>query len=234
MGLFGEPFVRIVGDCGLLVEYGDAIAPEINRKVRSVGLALREHPPQGILEVIPTYRSLLIHYDPLATQPHRVIEALAAVEQGLDSIRIPPPKTVEIPVCYGGELGPDIEFVARTHGLSIQEVIRIHSEPAYQIYMLGFTPGFPFLGGLPDILTTPRLETPRTFVPAGSVGIGANQTGIYPIPSPGGWRLIGRTPVRLFAPHRPVPFLYAAGDFIRFRPISREQYDLLRAEQEAA
>jgi KipI family sensor histidine kinase inhibitor len=223
-----------VGDRGILVEYGDAINPEINRKVRAMGMALRERPLDGVVEVIPTYRSLLILYHPGQTDPGRLQGELLELEKELDRIRIPEPKIVEIPVCYGGELGPDIDFVAQTHGLTVDEVIRIHSEPLYQIYMIGFTPGFPFLGGLPDILATPRLETPRTRVPAGSVGIANNQTGVYPIESPGGWRLIGRTPLTLFDPQRKAPFLYEAGDLIQFKPISREEYDRIRVDQEVS
>ena len=234
MPLFDNPVVRLVGDLGLLVEYGDAIDPVINRKVRAMAMVVKEDPPAGIVEVIPTYRSLLILYDPVATDPSRLERALASLEERLERIRIPPPRIVEIPVCYGGELGPDIGFVADTHSLSVEDVIRIHSEPQYQIYMIGFTPGFPFLGGLPVVLFTPRLETPRTLVPAGSVGIANNQTGMYPIDSPGGWRIIGRTPFRLFDPHRDDPFLYQAGDLIRFQPIQREEYNLLLARRESA
>jgi KipI family sensor histidine kinase inhibitor len=189
-----------------------------------MSLAVKKEPFDGLLEVIPTYRSFLILYDPMVTHPARIMKSLYGLERRLDSIQVPPPNTIEIPVCYGGEFGPDMEFVATTHGLSIEEVIRIHSEPLYQIYMIGFTPGYPFLGGLSESLVTPRLETPRTLVPAGSVGIAANQTGIYPIASPGGWRIIGRTPFTLFDPTREDPFLYRAGDFIQFKPISEAEY----------
>jgi KipI family sensor histidine kinase inhibitor len=231
MGIYDQPVMRLVGDRGVLVEYGDTIDPLINRKVRVMTLALREDPPRGILEVIPTYRSFLIWYDPLLTRPDELMAALSSLEARLSSIRIPPPRTVELPVCYGGEFGPDIGFVAATHGLAEEDVIRIHSEPEYLIYMIGFTPGFPFLGGLPEILATPRLKTPRTSVPAGTVGIAANQTGVYPVTSPGGWQLIGRTPLRLFDPVRKDPFLYSAGDLIRFKPISAAEYERLAGSQ---
>jgi KipI family sensor histidine kinase inhibitor len=186
--------------------------------------------PAGIIEIIPTYRSLLIVYDPLQTTPTRLKKTLISLEERLPGIEIPPPGTVEIPVCYGGEFGPDIEFVAESHEITVDEVIRLHTEPEYPIYMIGFTPGFPFLGGLPQALHTPRLETPRTLVPEGSVGIANNQTGIYPVASPGGWQLIGRTPVKLFAPERPDPFLYQAGDCIKFKTISPEEYGRIREE----
>jgi inhibitor of KinA len=155
---------------------------------------------------------------------------LQFMEGRLDQLEIPLPRTVEIPVSYGGDFGPDIEFVAQAHNLTVEDVIRIHSRALYQIYMIGFTPGFPFLGGLPEDLKTPRLETPRPLVPAGSVGIANNQTGVYPIDSPGGWRLIGRTPLSLFNPSRENPFLYRAGDMIRFVRISQEAYNRILAE----
>lgn len=231
MGLYPEPFFRLVGDRGLLLEYGDSIEPRVNLKVRSMAALLEAKPVKGLLEAVPTYRSLLLIYDPLITEPQSLMRELRALEQGMSQVQVPEPRRFVIPVCYGGEFGPDIEFVANYHGLGVEEVIRIHSSPWYQIYMMGFTPGFPFLGVLPDILATPRLETPRLSVPAGSVAIAANQTGIYPISSPGGWRLIGRTPLRLFRPEKEQPFLYKAGDFIRFRPIDRKEYYALAQEQ---
>jgi len=226
-GLFQKARLRLVGDRGLLVEYGQAIDPEINRKVRAMALAVERAGLAGLIEIVPTYRSLLLVYDPLAIDPDSLAAGLAGLEERLDRIEIPPPGLVELPVCYGGQMGPDLEFVARHNRISPEEVVRLHSGPDYQIYMIGFTPGFPFLGGLPEALSTPRLETPRTLVPAGSVGIANNQTGVYPIDSPGGWRLIGRTPLRLFDPERSEPFLYQAGDRLRFRPISPEEYRAL-------
>ncbi len=225
--IFEKANFRIAGDCGLLVEYGDAIDPAVNQKVRSMAMALQNNMPGGVIEIIPTYRSILIYYDPLVTNPLILKETLTDLEGCLSEIEILPPKVVEIPVCYGEEFGPDIEHVAQIHHLTPQEVIQLHSEPEYLIYMVGFTPGFPFLGGLPEVLHTPRLKTPRTRVPKGSVGIANGQTGIYPIASPGGWQLIGRTPKRLFAPELANPFLYQAGDCIRFKPISPGDYQRL-------
>jgi inhibitor of KinA len=222
---FERPVFRTAGDRGLLVEYGNAISPEINQKVRAMAIAMDRQRPMGVIELIPTYRSLIIIYDPSSTNPERLQEDLLALEEQLTAIEIPPPDTVEVPVCYGGELGPDIHFVAETHSLTPEDVIRIHSEPDYQVYMIGFTPGFPFLGGLPEVLHTQRLETPRSLVPAGSVGIANAQTGIYSIDSPGGWQLIGRTPVKLFDPERSKPFLLKAGDILRFKPIVLEEYN---------
>jgi len=221
---YEKPIFRIAGDRGLLVEYGDGIDPELNRKVRAIALATEHASPEGLLEVIPTYRSIILIYDPGVTSPHHLEAVLLSLEERLTEIDIPLPKTVQIPVCYGGELGPDIGFVARHNNLTAANVIRIHSAPHYQIYMVGFTPGFPYLGGLPEALHTPRLETPRTLVPAGSVGIANAQTGVYSIDSPGGWRLIGRTPLRLFDPKRANPFLFKAGDLLKFEPISMDEY----------
>jgi inhibitor of KinA len=230
--LFEKPLFRIAGDSGLLVEYGNAIDPEINRKIRAMALALEKNWPAGVLEHIPTYRSIVIIYDPLKTNAARLQEQVLALEAQLAEIPVPPPGTVEIPVCYGGEFGPEIEFVADTHGLSVEDVIRIHSAPDYLVYMIGFTPGFPFLGGLPEVLHTPRLQTPRQAVPAGSVGIANNQTGIYPIESPGGWQLIGRTPLGMFNPKKPNPFRIKAGDRLKFKPISPSEYRALRAAED--
>jgi KipI family sensor histidine kinase inhibitor len=231
-GLFEKARLRMAGDRGLLVEYGDVIDPAVNNKVRSMAIVMAENPLKGVTEIIPTYRSLLIIYDPAKTNPVEVEKMLETQEARLDEIKIPPPRTVEIPVCYGGEFGPDIETVADTNQLAVAQVIELHCEPEYLIYMVGFTPGFPFLGGLSEKLYTPRLETPRTSVPEGSVGIANNQTGIYPVASPGGWQLIGRTPVKLFAPGRQNPFLYQAGDRIKFKPISTAEYSR-RIEKEA-
>ena len=158
--LFKQPVFRLVGDRGLLVEYGDAIDPEINRKVRIMSMALERELPQGVIEAIPTYRSILIQYDPSHTDPEALKKALAGLEGKLGEISIPEAAVVEIPVCYGGAYGPDLDYVAQVNGLSVEQVIEIHSSRAYQIYMIGFTPGFPFLGGMDERIATPRLESP--------------------------------------------------------------------------
>lgn len=225
--IFKKPSFRIAGDRGLLVEYGDEIDPDINNKVRSMAIVMEKEALAGVLEAIPTYRSLLIFYEPDMTNPTKLEKEILALEERLSTIKIPPPDRVEIPVCYGGEYGPDIQFVAEHNSITLDDVVRIHSGAEYQIYMIGFTPGFPFLGGLPKQLHTPRLETPRSFVPERSVGIANNQTGIYPVASPGGWQLIGRTPIKLFDPESSKPFLYKAGDRIKFNPISADDYNRL-------
>jgi KipI family sensor histidine kinase inhibitor len=229
-GLFKKPLFRIAGDRGLLVEYGDVIDPDVNNKVRSMAIIMEKESSKSVIETIPTYRSLLIIYDPAVTNPTKLEKEILVLEERISQIKIPPPDTVEIPVCYGGEFGPDIQFVADHNSITKDDVIRIHSGAEYQIYMIGFTPGFPFLGGLPKELHTPRLETPRSFVPERSVGIANNQTGIYPLASPGGWQLIGKTPLRLFAPEHSNPFIYKVGDRIKFKPISAEDYNRLAGE----
>ncbi len=229
-GRYEKPRFRIAGDRGLLMEYGDIIDPVINRKVRTMVILIDQAPPEGIIEVIPTYRSLLIIYDPGVTTPERIQNDLDALEQHHDRIEIPPPRTVKIPVCYGETFGPDLAHVADVNRLTEDEVIDLHTATAYPIYMIGFTPGFPFLGGLSEKLHTPRLKTPRTHVPAGSVGIANNQTGIYPVSSPGGWQLIGQTPLKLFNPSMDNPFLYQVGDLIRFESIPTATFHEMAAE----
>lgn len=226
-GLFENAHFRIVGDRGLLMEYGDVIDPVVNQKVRSISIVAKQDMPPGVIEIIPAYRSIMIIYDPSVTKPQKLQDAFISLEKRLTDIEIPPSKTIEIPVCYGGKFGPDIQVVAENNNISVSDVIRLHSKPEYIIYMIGFAPGFPFLGELPETLHTPRLKTPRTNVPQGSVGIANKQTGIYPAESPGGWQLIGRTPLKLFDPARSNPILYQAGDRIRFISISEDEYQRL-------
>ncbi|OGR23645.1 MAG: hypothetical protein A2277_02180 [Desulfobacterales bacterium RIFOXYA12_FULL_46_15] len=223
---------RLAGDTGLIVEFGEGIDPAVNARVRSVAAAVKKTPPDGVIEIIPTYRSLLLVYEPLKTRPEKLVNFIEQFDTAVLDEDAGPFKRVDIPVCYGKEFGPDIETVAKTAGLSTEEVIKRHAAPDYLIYMVGFTPGFPFLGGLDEKLFTPRLKTPRMVVPQGSVGIANNQTGIYPIASPGGWQIIGRTPLTLFAPRRENPFLYQAGDWIRFIPVSPEEYARLKEKED--
>ena len=226
MTFYGEPRLLLAGDSALVVEFGDEISQEVNRKVLTLADALGKTSPPGLGEPVPTYRSLLIHYDPLRLSCDEVKAFVSEVLQKCEEIPLLKPRVVEVPVVYGGEFGPDIEFVAEHNGLSIEEVISFHSGATYTVYMLGFAPGFAYLGGMPEAIATPRLETPRTLVPAGSAGIAGEQTGIYPIATPGGWRLIGRTPLRLFDPERDPPTLLKAGDLVRFVPISEGEYSV--------
>lgn len=223
--------VRILqaGEQGLVVEFGNEINPTINRRVRQLGDLLSAADITGVMEIIPTYRSLMVYFNPLVIPRDRMIfqvQALIEKENANNEEVSTDQETreVEIPVCYGGEFGPDLDFVASHNGLTIPEVIEIHSAGNYLIYMLGFTPCHPYMGGMSERIATPRLEKPRTAVPAGSVGIGGPQTVIYPIESPGGLRLIGRTPLRPFDPGARNPFLFTAGDYLRFRPITLAQY----------
>lgn len=217
------------GDCAVTVELGSGISEAVNRRIRALSLALEQSPLPGVIETVPTYRSLTVHYDPELISFPALEAALRSLIGGLDRTSLPPGEVLEIPVLYGGEAGPDLSFVAEHAGLTPEEVIARHSAPDYLIYMLGFTPGFPYLGGMDEQLAAPRLKTPRVCIPAGSVGIAGSQTGIYPLDSPGGWQLIGRTPIRMYAPERAVPILPQAGQYIRFRPIDQAEYDRIAA-----
>lgn len=229
------PALRLLplGESGLVAQLGEGIDPELNARVHRLAAALRRDPPAGMVETVPSYRSLLVLFDPLRIT--RVeLEEVIVQRAAEDSATAPAPtgRLVRVPVCYGGEFGPDLGFVADHAGISGQEAIALHSGRDYPVYLLGFLPGFPYLGGLPERIAAPRLETPRTRVEAGSVGIAGSQTGIYPVASPGGWRIIGRTPLRLFAPGREEPFLAAAGDRIRFEPVDRAEFDRIASSLE--
>lgn len=219
-----------VGDRAVLAAWEQRIDPAIGAQVAALNAAVLAAALPGVTETVPAFASLLIQLDPLRTDPETVQHAVQDLWQRLPGeAAAESGKLVEIPVCYGGDYGPDLAFVAQHAGLSEQEVIARHTGRDYRIYMLGFLPGFPYLGGLDEALFCPRLDTPRTCIPAGAVGIGGEQTGIYPMQSPGGWRLIGRTPLCLFAPGRPLP--YAAGDRIRFVAITPQQFEELAARQ---
>lgn len=211
-----EPHIQPVGDSALVVTFGEEISLDINRRVQALVRLVARERLAGIEECVPTYSTLLVHYDPLQWRYAQVRNWLAGQVREAESSPVEPPRRIEIPTRYDG---PDLEFVARHHHLAIEDVIRIHSSGEYLVYMMGFTPGFPYLGTLDDSIATPRLETPRSHVPAGSVGIAGRQTGIYPVDSPGGWRVIGHTPRRLFDPTETPPFLLAPGNVVRFVPI---------------
>jgi inhibitor of KinA len=218
---------RINGDRSLLVVYGADVDPLVNEKVRRMTALLTSSRHPGIEAVVGSYCTLSVHYDPLQIGIQEVISLLLTLEQNVGREAVAKARTIDIPVCYDSAFGPDIDFVARHNKLSRNEVIARHSAVGYRIYAIGFAPGFCYLGGLDPKLHTPRLQTPRLKVAAGSVGIAGNQTGVYPQESPGGWRLIGRTPLRLFAPERKHPLLYQCGDTIRFRPVPLEEYQHL-------
>jgi KipI family sensor histidine kinase inhibitor len=213
-----------MGDRGLLLEFGDEISAEINEKVRKMALATQAEPLEGIIEVVPTYRSLLVLYNPLVIPLEELKKRLKQLEAGLKEISFPDSKLTRIPVLYGGTYGPDLGKVAEYVRLAVEEVIRLHCSKPYFIYMIGFMPGFPYMGELPEALVTPRLKTPRLIVPAGSVAIAQRQTGIYSMESPGGWQILGRTPVRLFHPEREPPALLRMGDLVQFYPITEREF----------
>ena len=226
------PFtVHPVGDCALLAAFAQRIAPEIGAAVAALNSRVLAAKIPGVVETVPAFASLLVTYDPLVTDYDAVADAVQklADTDGMDAAA-GEGRLVTIPVCYGGDFGPDLPFVAEHAGLSEEEVIALHAGREYRIYMLGFLPGFPYLGGLDERLFTPRLGTPRTVIPAGAVGIGGEQTGIYPIASPGGWQLIGRTPLKLFDPASGA-LPYAAGDRIKFEPITAAEFAALAAKE---
>ncbi len=219
------PRILVCGDSAISVEFGDAIEPYINAEVRRLFVTLKngEHP--GILDLIPTYRALFIEYDPWQCSFERLLLLVEdAINRGQapSALNLP---VIEVPVCYGGEYGPDLQELAVYHRLTVEQVIQLHSWPVYTVYMIGFTPGFSYLGGLDERLHTPRKQEPRKQVPAGSIGIADCQTGIYPIESPGGWQIIGRTPAKLFDLSKAEPFLFEAGDRLRFVPITKEAFE---------
>lgn len=225
------------GEQGLVVEFGQKIDEVINRKVHRLAKDLAPKNNEAIIEVVPTYRSLLIYFDPFQISRESLIKRVEqlVLSEGETLSYEEENKTgnvVQIPVCYGGEFGPDLEFVAQHNGLSVDEVIKIHTSTSYLVYMLGFTPGFPYLGGMSEKIATPRLKKPRVKIPAGSVGIAGSQTGFYPIESPGGWRLIGCTPIRAFNAGASNPFLFSAGDYLKFKPVSVEEFFEIRKRVE--
>ena len=220
-----------LGDRAVMITFGATIDEATHRLVRSAAARIDRDPPAGFVDQVPAFTSIAVHYDPLIaargarTSPYaRVVDELAAALRGLTAEQLPPANVVEVPVCYGGALGPDLDEVARAHKTTADEVIRLHTAGDYLVYMVGFMPGFAYLGGLPASLATPRRSTPRTVVPAGTVGIGGSQTGVYPLDSPGGWNLIGKTPLAIFDIARPRPALLATGDRVRFRAITEEQF----------
>ncbi|MFD2334473.1 5-oxoprolinase subunit PxpB [Cohnella sp. GCM10020058] len=243
-----------LGDSAVTVQLGETICRQTHDRVRQLAEHLERHRFPGMIEYVPAFLSVTVYFDPFealaglgkltTTDPiyptnsadpadptdnadplglvaRWLGEQLAKLEDAAKTT----PRVTEIPVCYGGELGPDLPEVAAAHGLSEQEVIEIHASADYLVYMLGFAPGFAYLGGLPQRIATPRRPTPRLSIPAGTVGIAGDQTGVYPIATPGGWQLIGKTPEPLFLPDATPPTLLRAGDIVRFRPISREEFD---------
>jgi KipI family sensor histidine kinase inhibitor len=212
-----------MGDRGLLVELGDEISRQINQKVRALFIGLAGRDLKGIRELVPGYRSLMVVYDPLISSLSSMKSQIVDIWNSVDDAQLPSPRIVEIPVAYGDEFGPDLEWVAHYLKMTPEKVIRLHTQPTYQVYMIGFMPGYPYMGEVVDSLVTPRRETPRTHVMQGSVGIAQKQTGIYPVTSPGGWQIIGRTPIRLFDPQKNPPSFLEMGDRVKFYAITARE-----------
>lgn len=222
------PEIRIAGDSALLVDFGSIISSDNSRRVAALTTCLAEIcPDPDIVHVQPAYSSVLVRFDARRTDHAAVAGRLRGLLENDSRRRPAPSRTREIPVCYGGELGPDLGDVAAAAGLSPEETVAAHAAAAYSVGFLGFMPGFAYLSGLPAKLAVPRLAAPRRAVPAGSVGIAGPQTGVYPVASPGGWRLIGRTPLVMFDPAREPMSYLGLGDLVRFKPISVEEYEAL-------
>jgi KipI family sensor histidine kinase inhibitor len=213
------------------VEFSDGIEMEANLRLQNLRRRLDDMRVRGIVEFVPTYRSLSIHHDPIKLPRERLEQVISGALGGLEGAAASQKRVLVMPVAYGGEFGPDMANVSEHTGLGEDEIIKRHTARDCYCYMLGFTPGFGYLGGLDETLATPRLKTPRTLIPAGSVGIAGSQTGAYSIDSPGGWQLIGRTPLKLFNPEDSEnPTLIDAGDWIRFRGITKEEFEDIRAK----
>lgn len=224
----------LLGDTALTVEFGNKIDPAINSLVIAFADRLRKEAWKGVTDIVPTYRSVTIHVDPRCLEISALREQLRPLTEETLSLPELSVRTLTIPVLYGGEWGPDLPDIAAHAEMSAEMVIELHSSVSYRVYMLGFSPGFPYMGTVPDPLAMPRLPTPRIRVPAGSVGIAGNQTGIYPSATAGGWRLIGRTPLLLYRPTSSHPFLLRSGDVVQFKPIGLQEFERWSREQHDA
>jgi inhibitor of KinA len=232
------PPVRLypLGDAAVVLEFGQAIDPATHRLIQAFAKVLDRRPPPGLREYVPAFTTLTVYYDPWELRQASGVTPYEQMASALQSLlpaaqaalaEYAPGPLVEVPVCYGGDFGPDLGLVASHAQLSVEQVIARHAQPDYLVYMVGFAPGFPYLGGLDARLATPRRAQPRPLVPAGAVGIAGPQTGIYSLPTPGGWQLIGRTPLRLFEASRARPSLLQAGDRLRFVPVSEGEFQRL-------
>lgn len=222
-----------MGDQAIVIEVGTEINEEVQERVRTISLLLEQHAPEWMVEFIPAFTTVSIFYDPLVAIYQTVESDLRELITQTPTAHEEQMRTIEIPVCYGGDFGPDLEFVAEHNGLTKEEVIRIHTSGTYSVYMIGFAPGFPFIGGMSEKIAAPRRDSPRLRIPERTVGIAGKQTGIYPIETPGGWQLIGRTPIRLFRPEKDIPSLLRAGDRIIFREITESEYHAWQEDEHA-
>ena len=225
-----QPEILRSGDCALVAEFGKEIDEHTNALVHALDRAVRDKGIFGVRECVPTFRSLTVLFDPMLISGDHLEKKLLRLCKTLSAETQTQKTVVEVPVLYNGE---DLQDVADYAKLSVEEVVRLHAGRDYRIYMLGFLPGFVYLGGMDERIFCPRLTTPRTRIHAGAVGIGGEQTGIYPLPSPGGWRLIGTTPVRPYDAARTPPVLFSAGEYIRFVPIDESAFDEIQKQVDA-
>ena len=221
--LYDSPVFRIMGDRSMLVELGDDVSVTVNARVKELFWGLEARFVEGLVDIIPSYRSLLLIYDPARASLPTLKKLVQKIWAAGQCLQIPEPQKIKVPVVYGGEFGPDLKWVSDYLGLTPEEVIQYHTSVTYRVYMIGFTPGYPYMGELPDAIVTPRRKTPRIRVPRGSVGIAQKQTGIYPVASPGGWQIIGCTPIQLFDPCKEPPTPLQMGDRVTFYAISAEE-----------
>ncbi|MEK4383967.1 5-oxoprolinase subunit PxpB [Aeribacillus sp. FSL K6-2848] len=225
-----EFLIQPLGDTGIIIQFGTEISEAIYQQIRQYVYRLEQIRIEGIVEWVPAYTTLAVFYRPNIISYDELSQKLLKIGEKIESMPVPDPIVIEIPTLYGKEAGPDIQFVAETNGLSEEEVVKIHSSSDYLIYMIGFVPGFPYLGGMDKRIAAPRKKTPRSRIPAGSIGIAGEQTGIYPLETPGGWQIIGRTPVKLYDPQKQDPTLLKAGDYIRFVPITEREYEKIEQQ----
>ena len=225
-----KPTISPVGDRAISIDFGQVIDPTINRHIRQTIERIKELQLEGIIELVPTYCALLVEYDAMLYSYSEICNIIEpTLEEGMANTTNELVTVVEVPTVYGGEFGPDLSFVASHNHLSEDEVISIHSGTDYLVYMLGFIPGFTYLGGMDPRIATPRLSSPRTLIPAGSVGIAGEQTGTYPSDSPGGWQIIGRTPVTMYDMSKAQAALLNAGDYVRYVPIDESEFHRIKS-----
>ena len=225
-----KPTISPVGDRAISIDFGQVIDPTINRHIRQTIERIKALQLEGIIELVPTYCALLVEYDAMLYSYSEICNIIEpTLEEGMANTINELVTVVEVPTVYGGEFGPDLSFVASHNHLSEDEVISIHSGTDYLVYMLGFIPGFTYLGGMDPRIATPRLSSPRTLIPAGSVGIAGEQTGTYPSDSPGGWQIIGRTPVTMYDMSKAQAALLKAGDYVRYVPIDESEFHRIKA-----
>ncbi|WP_160722305.1 5-oxoprolinase subunit PxpB [Bacillus sp. USDA818B3_A] len=216
--------IHLLGDSAVSVSFGNEINEVLYKEIQQFISRVKQANLKGVVEFVPSYCTVAIYYKPEIINFYELEESLKSIYHHQTNLEQQERVVYEVPVYYGGTTGPDLTYVANYHQLSEEAVIRLHTSQEYLIYMMGFVPGFPYLGGLPPSLAVPRLDHPRPKVQAGSVGIGGNQTGIYPAEVPSGWRIIGITPVPLFDIERPSPFLFSAGDYIKFYSVDFKEY----------